>query len=433
MTFNAYQLPPPADWQNFERLAHALFSAVWNDPRAQLHGRAGQAQGGVDVYGTNSTTGGLEGVQCKGKDGRFGHSVDTDELEAEVAKALTFTPALSHYYLVTTGPADAAVQQAARDITAAHKTGGKFGVTVFAWEQLVSLLEQHKRVARQYFRALHVALAEIHSPAELIAICHQSFQHRHGLFDRVDPVAAAEGFVPILMDSSPHYDGAGVLDVRAAIGGQRHLFRNISEALRTRPQATVAYFGIAHVPLVMHAGTAASTKTGVRLYEFEATTGDWVALLDQHAPDLGTELVDEGGPPQSADAVIRVEVSARVNAQEIQQTLSRPCRQFAVRVREPRRGIITHEEQVSGIAHAFREALDKIHNENPQARRHVFAAVPVSVAFRLGQMVSHTMHKSVLAYNYSQRSEPPYHWALDLVAGDDDPKQLWVWEGNKNV
>ena len=71
--------------------------------------------------------------------------------------------------------------------------------------------------------------------------------------------------------------------------------------------------------------------------------------------------------------------------------------------------------------------------ENPTTTMHVFAATPVSVSFRLGQMVSQTMHRSVLAYNYSQRSTPPYHWAVDLVAADGAPGQLWISEGQPRV
>ena len=400
---------------------------------AQTNGRTGQAQRGVDVFGTNARTGQPEGVQCKGKDSRYGHSVSVDELNAEVLKALGFTPALSHYYLVSTGATDVLVQEEARRVSKEHAKTGKFSVTVLSWDQLLNLLESHKKVARQHFRALHIALAEINAPSELVAICHQSFQHVHGLFNRVDPVAAAEGFHPILMDASPHFRD-GVLDARQALGEQRDLVRNISSLLRVHPEATVAYFGIAHVPLVMQVGAAASTKQSIRLYELEGATGRWAPLLeDDPGPDLGVELVDMGGPEGALNAVIRVEVSARVAIADVQASLDQPYRHFVVRVGDPKRGVVTHQDQASAVAYKFREALDLIHNANPRAVHHVFAAAPVSVAFRMGQMVSKTMHRSVRAYNYSQRSDPPYHWAVDLVASDGDAGQLWIAEEKNRV
>lgn len=432
MTLSSYHLPAPADWQAFERFTRDLFSAQWDDPRTQANGRSGQPQAGVDVFGTNARTGKLEGVQCKGKDARYGHSVTVDELQDEVKKALTFTPALSHYYLVTSGVADVKVQEEARRISEANKHAGLFGVDVYSWDQLLALLQDHRKVARKHYRALQVALSEIDAPAELIAICHQSFQNGNAQFHTVDAVAAAEGFYPVQMDASMHYE-AGVLDARPALASQRNLFRDISGHLRAHPDATVAYFGIAHIPLVMHAGAAASTKQAIRLYELDAASGQWESLLDETGPDLGVELVDMGGPVGGPHAVIQVEVSARVAKSDIDQTITRPYRHFIVRIRDPKRGVVTHHEQARAVANAFRVAVDHIHNENPGTTQHVFAATPVSVSFRLGQMVSQTMHRSVLAYNYSQRSTPPYHWAVDLVAADGAPGQLWISEGKPRV
>ena len=432
MTLSSYHLPAPADWQAFERFTRDLFSAHWGDDRAQANGRAGQPQAGVDVFGTNARNSQLEGVQCKGKDARYGHSVTVNELRDEVTKALTFAPALSHYYLVTSGVADVKVQAETRSINDLHKKAGKFGVDVYSWEQLLAILQDHPKVARKHFRALQVALSEINSPAELIAICHQSFQNGNAQFHSVDAVAAAEGFHPVQMDASMHYD-AGVLDARAALAGQRNLYRDVSGQLRAHPNATVAYFGIAHIPLVMHAGAAASTKQAIQLYELDAASGQWSPLLDEAGPDLGVELVDMGGPVGCEHAVIQVEVSARVAKTDIDQTITQPYRYFIVRIAEPKRGVITHHDQARAVANKFREAVDLIHNENPGTRQHVFAATPVSVSFRLGQMVSQTMHRSVLAHNYSQRSTPPYHWAVDLVAADGAPGQLWISEGKPHV
>lgn len=432
MSLSSYQLPAPADWQAFERFSRDLFAAFWDDPRTQSNGRAGQAQKGVDVFGTNTRSGKLEGVQCKGKDKRYGHSVSVDELREEVSKALAFTPALSHYYLVTTGVTDVTVQEEARRITEEHCECGKFKVEVLSWDQLLAILQDHRKVARKHFRALQVALSEIDAPAELIAVCHQSFQNANAQFHTVDAVAAAEGFYPVQMDASMHYE-AGVLDARAALGGQRNLFRDITAQLRTHPDATVAYFGIAHIPLTMHAGAAASTKQAIRLYELDAASGQWEPLSNEQGPDLGVELVDMGGPTASEHAVIQVEVSARVAKSDIDQTVTKPYRHFIVRIADPKRGIVTHHDQARAVANAFREAVDRIHNENPATTQHVFAATPVSVSFRLGQMVSQTMHRSVLAYNYSQRSTPPYHWAVDLVTADGAPGQLWISEGKPRV
>lgn len=41
VTLSSYHLPAPVDWQAVERFACGLFSAIWDDPRAQANGRSG--------------------------------------------------------------------------------------------------------------------------------------------------------------------------------------------------------------------------------------------------------------------------------------------------------------------------------------------------------------------------------------------------------
>jgi tetratricopeptide (TPR) repeat protein len=60
------EIPLPKGDDDFEDLVLALFREVWKDPGARLHGRRGQRQDGVDLYGEDRFGGsGLHGVQCK--------------------------------------------------------------------------------------------------------------------------------------------------------------------------------------------------------------------------------------------------------------------------------------------------------------------------------------------------------------------------------
>ena len=64
-----FNIPAPRDWQKLERLCHELYAADWNDPNAQLNGRSGQEQAGVDIYGQPNKGPDYAGVQCKQRDG----------------------------------------------------------------------------------------------------------------------------------------------------------------------------------------------------------------------------------------------------------------------------------------------------------------------------------------------------------------------------
>ena len=116
--FSSISIPKPLNWQDFERNCIVLFECILCDPNTQLHGRTGQPQNGVDIWGRRGGQGThWVGVQCKGKDIDYGREVTEKELRAEVKKARKFRPTLSEFILATTAPDDAKIQEVARTIT----------------------------------------------------------------------------------------------------------------------------------------------------------------------------------------------------------------------------------------------------------------------------------------------------------------------------
>ena len=134
MSADAERYPPPNEPDAFESLCLDLWKEVWDDPGAQKNGRSGQPQAGVDVFG--EFRGRCVGVQCKQKDGLLRTKLTVRELEREVEEALAFQPPLTLFILATSGPADARVQQRAREISDRHKAQGRFKVEIWSWADI---------------------------------------------------------------------------------------------------------------------------------------------------------------------------------------------------------------------------------------------------------------------------------------------------------
>src|SRR5258708_16328935 len=101
-TYANLPLTPPTYWEEFEDMLLDLFRAEWNDPHAQKHGRSGQSQNGVDVYGQPDQKEKWAGVQAKKKDRLAASTATAKELVSEVNKAKKFTPKLSALILSPT-------------------------------------------------------------------------------------------------------------------------------------------------------------------------------------------------------------------------------------------------------------------------------------------------------------------------------------------
>jgi tetratricopeptide (TPR) repeat protein len=127
-------LPKPKDWQDFERKTRELFACVLADPNAQMNGRSGQPQNGVDIWGyRNEDRSILVGVQCK----KSGDEIEIAELEAELEKAKGFRPLISEFILATTAPRDTKIQRIARELTERLSRAGRpIRVAVWGWEDL---------------------------------------------------------------------------------------------------------------------------------------------------------------------------------------------------------------------------------------------------------------------------------------------------------
>jgi hypothetical protein len=144
-------LTPPQYWEAFEDMLLDLFRAAWKDPNAQKHGRSGQAQMGVDVYGQPDQKDKWSGVQAKKKDRLAASAVTETELVAEVHKAKQFTPKLSELILATTGQRDQHIQEKARLLTEAHQKEGLFRVHVYSWEDIQALFNIHLDVCKRWY------------------------------------------------------------------------------------------------------------------------------------------------------------------------------------------------------------------------------------------------------------------------------------------
>lgn len=139
------QLRKPENWQDFERLCKVLWGEIWECPDTiKRNGRQGQAQKGVDVYGIKKGECVYRGIQCKGKDDYTNSQLTESEIDSEIAKALLFTPKLKSFFFATTANKDAHIEEYIRKKNLESISKGEFEIDIFAWEDIVDLIETHR-------------------------------------------------------------------------------------------------------------------------------------------------------------------------------------------------------------------------------------------------------------------------------------------------
>ncbi len=138
-------LPIPKSWDEFEDICADLLKKMWNDPYVVRHGRSGQKQHGVDIYGYpghlgGHTSGRIAGAQCKET-----RSLSLATVEGETEKVKAFEPQLTEYLILTTASRDAVLQQAVRLRTF------EFRVHILFWEDISLELSGYDDLIKKHF------------------------------------------------------------------------------------------------------------------------------------------------------------------------------------------------------------------------------------------------------------------------------------------
>lgn len=130
-TYADLNMAPPKSWDEFEEIVCSAAKNRWRNADFARHGRQGQRQDGVDVFGSDDQ-GRLVGLQCKNTVSGLSRDVVLDE----VGKAESFKPELAHLYVVTTGPTDKVLQEFARELSESREQVSKFKVSVLFWNDV---------------------------------------------------------------------------------------------------------------------------------------------------------------------------------------------------------------------------------------------------------------------------------------------------------
>lgn len=130
-TYAGSRMPPPQAWDEFEHIVCSAAKNRWDNPDFTRHGRQGQTQDGVDVYG-NDLNEELVGLQCKNTVGKLDEKI----ILAEVEKAKRFDKALAKLFIATTLDTDRKLQRVVRQISRAEKEKGGFEIHILFWHDI---------------------------------------------------------------------------------------------------------------------------------------------------------------------------------------------------------------------------------------------------------------------------------------------------------
>lgn len=254
---------------------------------------------------------------------------------------------------------------------------------------------------------------------DCIAVMHLSQQRiaKTTMYDSIQRHYRGAATTEIFLDELNSFKLGMPKDLDTLVRRQVRIPSRINKAIANNTDATINYFGLAHIPLLFHIGFRLTNKRQLRFFEWDRYSGGWNPLQEHGSYEL---LRVENLPNRTinsvGDVILRISISNSIELGEVLPVVPESISSIHIASMIKKRDLITSEQQIWDYGKQFRQVLDTVHELIPNRRAlHLFYAGPVSLAVYLGQMIHHGVDRNIFVYNYTPAHTPRYSWGLEVT------------------
>ncbi|MBS0424098.1 MAG: SAVED domain-containing protein [Proteobacteria bacterium] len=204
---------------------------------------------------------------------------------------------------------------------------------------------------------------------------------------------------------------------------QRDFFKKpILERLEALPGYKILYFGLAPIPLAIDLGYQFHNFRDIEAFQFHHVEKRWYQNSEHKAIQEFKVVTDNLPNPKQkgiSELALRVSISHHIKSQDTNDVLPNAA-EVDLGLTEPNEDAISTKEEMTAVAEEFKKVMDNLaSNESNIEVIHLFASVPVGVAFIMGTKISPNIHPFVQTYQHSAIEKPRYINSV-LVKGEID-------------
>ncbi len=201
-----------------------------------------------------------------------------------------------------------------------------------------------------------------------------------------------------------------------ALEQQRKFKSEIEPVLQKNPDAVIAYFGLAPIPLAFQLGVLMNSFPDYWIFEFHHDKKVWYKNIDP-VPGHNFRVSDIELPQKpekgKGDVFIRVGTSFRIEPQYTYEVLANPTNEFDLTLNTPHLDGISNEEDRSKVLSRFQDILSSYANFLPDRDKiHLFMATNTGLAFTLGTKINLNVYPFIQTYQFSKDRTPKYKEAI---------------------
>jgi hypothetical protein len=187
----------------------------------------------------------------------------------------------------------------------------------------------------------------------------------------------------------------------------------LTEGVQREMVRHLSVFGFARWPLLVYLGTALDDNVTTDIYQRHRSSQKWCWPENGHAVFFDLEFPD--AQPEVDESVLVLNVSGSIQPHELPDALKLLPRFTITPVGiTPEPDIFSTPESVDAFKQTCRRLLSVMEASHKHVKRlHVFAAMPMSAAIALGQVLDTTVHPQLSLYD---RADMGYVSSMEIDA-----------------
>lgn len=208
-----------------------------------------------------------------------------------------------------------------------------------------------------------------------------------------------------------------------ALEQQRKFKRELEPVLESNPDAIVAYFGLAPIPLAFQLGVLIGNTHRTEIFQLHHELKTWykeTEPIEGYNFELAPIELPKKSEKGKGDVFIRVSTSYRIEQQHTYEVLQNPTNEFDIVLDQPHVDGISNQEQMNIIGRAFQDVISAYSNFLPDRDKiHLFISATTGVAFILGTKINPNVCPFVQTYQFSKDETPKYKEAILITKKSD--------------
>lgn len=270
------------------------------------------------------------------------------------------------------------------------------------------------------------AEAKLNKPKKLfIAVIHKSIDdYIKPIYSKLDNFILEEFQIQeIEIDQTIIYKNGNLEYPEASILYQNDILSKIKALTDNNREFEIAYFGLAHIPLVWLLGNKIADKFEINYYEYDRISAKWNRLERiQHESNNFYNLQEITLENESQNGIIKIEISYEIENTEVFQVVDNHKYFTTLKLNSVGLDRITNLNQIDKLTQSFRCEVDKLIKDSNIKYLHIFYSGPVSLGLSLSRKISKRTDPNFIVYNYTRNSSPKYKWAI--LMSNDNPEIL---------